>query len=162
MDQPVEPIDLDPPAGFHPFEPQRFFYGAVGPMFSRYMGGRVAFGFRVLEKHVNAAGICHGGMLFTVMDIQLGVGANVDTGLEGFVVTVNMTTDFLAPARLGQWVEASSSVVKQTRSLVFGEGRLSADGEVILRANAVLKVPKIFDKFDLEAVLPPEYVPAAG
>jgi len=160
MDQPVDVAALNPPPGFHPFEPERFFYGAVGPMFVRYMGGRVTFGFRVLEKHVNTALICHGGMLFTVMDIQLGLAANVDTGVDGFFVTVNMTSDFLAPARLGQWVEASSTVVKQTRSLVFGEGRMWADDELILRANAVLKVPRELQQFEINDVLPPEYVPA--
>lgn len=151
--------ELLPPPGYHPFEPERFFYNAVGPMFARYSRGRINFGFRVMEKHVNAAGIAHGGMLFTIMDIQMGLGANLDGGIEGFVVTVNLTTDFLAPARIGQWVEADSQIVKQTRSLVFSEGRLHADGEVILRANAVLKAPRSFSDFNLSEILPPEYVP---
>ena len=29
MDQPVDVAALNPPPGFHPFEPERFFYGAV-------------------------------------------------------------------------------------------------------------------------------------
>lgn len=151
--------ESDPPPGFHPFETERYFYNSVGPMFLRYMGGKVSFGFRVLERHVNAAKICHGGMLFTVMDIQLGLSANVDTGVRGFSVTVNMTSDFVAPARLGQWVEGSNSLVKQTRSLIFNEGRMTADGETVLRANAVLKIPKGFDDYDINDVLPPAYVP---
>ncbi len=70
-----------------------------------------------------------------------------------------MTSDFVASVMDGQWVEAHGSVVKQTRSLVFAEGRLLADGEIVLRANAVLKVPRNLDDFDLTESLPPLYVP---
>ncbi|MDA1099377.1 MAG: PaaI family thioesterase [Proteobacteria bacterium] len=148
-----------PPPGFHPWEPGRFYYGTVGPLFLRNLGNKIEFGFRCGEKHVNAASICHGGMLFTLMDIELGFNANVETGIPGFLVTVNMTSDFLAPVMAGQWVEAHGDVVKQTRSLVFAEGRLLADGEVVLRANAVLKVPRDLNDFDLAENLPPVYVP---
>ena len=70
-----------------------------------------------------------------------------------------MTSDFLAPVKEGQWVEAHGDVVKQTRSLVFAEGRLTADGEAILRANAVLKVPRGLATYDLSENLPPVHVP---
>jgi uncharacterized protein (TIGR00369 family) len=149
----------NPPAGFHPWEPERYYYGTVGPLFLKNLGNKVVFGFRCGEKHVNAAKICHGGMLFTLMDIELGFNANVETGIPGFLVTVNMTTDFVATVMDGQWVEAHGSIVKQTRSLVFAEGRLFADGELALRANAVLKVPRNLDDFDLTESLPPLYVP---
>lgn len=147
----------DPPPGFHPFDHQRYFYNSVGPMFVRYMGGRVNFGFRVMEKHVNAAGIGHGGMLFTVMDIQLGLGANVDTGVKGFTITVSMTADFVGPVRLGQWVQAENTIVRQTRSLIFNEGRLTADGEILLRANAVLKIGRETEDYDVNDHLPPAF-----
>lgn len=148
-----------PPAGFHPWEPDRFYYGTIGPLFLQNLGNKVVFGFRCGKKHVNAAKICHGGMLFTLMDIELGFNANIETGITGFLVTVNMTSDFLAPVKEGQWVEAHGDVVKQTRSLVFVEGRLTADGEAILRANAVLKVPRGLAAYDLSGNLPPVHVP---
>ncbi len=151
----------DPPSGFHPWEVERYYYRTVGPLFLCNLGAKVVFGFRCGEKHVNAAKICHGGMLVTLMDIELGFNANVETGIAGFLVTVNMTSDFLAPVLHGQWVEAHGNVVKQTRGLVFAEGRLLADGEVVLRANAVLKVPRDLDDFDLTAGLPPLHVPGA-
>jgi uncharacterized protein (TIGR00369 family) len=153
------PEECAPPHGFYPFEAERFFYNSVGPMFTRYSGGRLTFGFRVLEKHVNAAQIAHGGMLFTLMDMQMGLGASVDTGVPGFVVTVNLTTDFLAPARIGQWVQAESRIVKQTRSLIFSDGTLQVDGEIILRANSVLKAMTGLGNFDIADFLPPEYLP---
>jgi acyl-coenzyme A thioesterase PaaI-like protein len=91
------------------------------------------------------------------MDINLGFNANIQTGRPGFMVTVNMTSDFLAPVQQGQWVEAHGDVVKATRSLVFMEGRLYADGELSLRANAVMKAPRGLDEYDLSDALPPVY-----
>lgn len=149
----------NPAPGFHPWEPERFYYGTIGPLFLQNLGGKVVFGFRCEEKHVNAARICHGGMLVTLMDIEMGFNANIETGIPGFLVTVSMTTDFVAPVMEGQWVEAHGAVVKQTRSLVFAEGRLYADGALSLRANAVLKVPRGLDAFDLSENLPPVHIP---
>lgn len=147
-------VSSDPPAGFEPWQADQYFYGTVGPMFMRYANEHINLGFRVGEKHCNAAEICHGGMLATVIDIQMGLGANIDLGITGFTVTVNMTTDFVAAARLGDWVQAENKVVKQTRSLIFSEGLMTVDGEPVLRANAVLKVPREFSTFDSSSVLP--------
>jgi uncharacterized protein (TIGR00369 family) len=150
---------IDPPPGFEPWQAEQYFYGTIGPMFMRYADGHINLGFRVGDKHVNAAQICHGGMLVTLVDIQMGLGANIDLGINGFTVTVNLTTDFLAAARLGQWVQGRNKVVKQTRSLIFSEGMLTVDDEPILRANAVLKVPREFSNFDSTGILPAAWQP---
>lgn len=141
------------PDGFVAYEPERFFYEAVGPIYIRREESSVRCGFLVGDKHVNIAGICHGGMLFSVMDIQFGFGANVETGMSGLLATVNMTVDFMAAVKRGQWVEGTSQVVRRTRSLVFVEGRLTADGETVLRANAVLKVPRSLAGLSVEDML---------
>ena len=70
----------NPPPGFEPWQVEKHFYATVGPLFMRYADGRMNLGFRVSEQHVNAAEICHGGMLFTLMDIELGFNANVEIG----------------------------------------------------------------------------------
>lgn len=141
------------PDGFVAYEPERFFYQSVGPIYIRREEDTARCGFLVGEKHVNIAGICHGGMLFSVMDIQLGFDANLKTGVDGFLATVNMTVDFMAAVKIGQWVEASSQVVRQTRSLVFVDGRMTADGETVLRANAVLKVPRNLKGMDVDGMV---------
>ena len=141
------------PDGFVAYEPERLFYQATGPIYLRRDSKSVTCGFRVEEKHLNIARICHGGMLFSVMDIQFGFDGNLRTGIQGFLATVNMTVDFMAAVNLGQWVEARSDVVRQTRSLVFVEGRLTADGETVLRANAVLKVPRRLSGLDVAAMV---------
>ena len=153
----------NPPPGFHPYYRDDLFYNAVGPMFVRLMGGKLQFGFRVLEKHANAAMMCHGGMLVTLIDMQIGLAACIEESIDAFLPTINITTDFVAPAHIGDWVEAHSRVVRRTRKMVFCDGTLEVDGAPILRANGIVKIPsKSIGQDEFLKILPPEYVPQKG
>lgn len=153
------------PPGFHPYYSDDYFYGSAGPLMIRLSGGRLSFGLRVARKHVNAAQICHGGALMFLMDMQLSLAATLDAGIDGFSVTVNMTSDFVSSARIGDWVQAESRLVKKTRSLLFAEGTLFTNGDrdaLIMRANMICKIPRGMEAFEMASILPPEYVPAEG
>ena len=145
------------PPGFHPFRLTGFFYDTIGPLYARYAGGKLALGFRCDERRCNVMGICHGGMLMTLADLQIGIGSNVDAGYEGFGPTVNLTGDFLAPARAGAWVESRSELSRRTRRFVFMSAWLTADGEPVLRANGIVNLPREPAGFDIAAFLPPEH-----
>ena len=161
MDQAVQVrSDDDIPPGFHPYYRDDLFYHSVGPMYVRYMGGKMTFGLRVAEKHCNAAMIAHGGVLATLMDMQVGVSSCVELDVTAFVPTVNLTCDFLAPAKIGDWVEAHSKVVHRTKRMIFSHGVLEVDGKAILRGNGIVKIPSTTDLPDEFAkMVPPEYVP---
>jgi hypothetical protein len=58
----------------------------------------------------------------------------------GFLPTVNLACDFLAPAPLGAWVEGRAELVTRTRNLLFAQGIAAADGVTCLRANGIFKV----------------------
>lgn len=148
----------DVPPGFHPFRLKGFFYDTIGPLYAKYSGGKLRLGFRCDERRCNVMGICHGGMLLTLADLQIGIGSNVDAGYEGFGPTVNLTGDFLAPARLGAWVESRSELVRRTRRFVFMAAWVTADGEPVLRANGIINLPREPGGFDIASFLPPEYV----
>ena len=151
-------MSCSPPPGFHPFALKGFFYDTIGPLYARYSGGRLSLGFRCDERRCNLLGICHGGMLMTLADLQLGLGSNVDAGYEGFGPTVNLTGDFVRPARLGEWVQGRSELVRRTRRLVFMSGALEADGELVLRANAIVNLPRDPGGLAVADFLPPEHV----
>ena len=67
-------------------------------------------------------------MLAGFADIVLAGGFNYVARLSRFLVTVSLTTDFLAPAALGAWVEARPEVLTVTRSTLFGQCLVTADG----------------------------------
>ena len=55
------------------------------------------------------------------------------------MATVNFSYDFIGAARIGRFVEIQPKVVKETGSMVFMEGDLLADGELIGRAHGLWK-----------------------
>ena len=52
-----------------------------------------------------------------------------------------MTCDFVAPAKVGDWVEGRCEVVRATRTLLFSNIYLTVGEEKILRASGIYKIP---------------------
>ncbi|HVJ55163.1 MAG TPA: PaaI family thioesterase [Aliidongia sp.] len=130
--------DLAVPEGFRAVPMDRFI-GANGPLYAKREGEGLVLGFRVELRHCNPADICHGGMLMTLADMLLGMGSNFQGKLGRFLPTVSMTTDFLAPAPLGAWVEGRTELLRTTRNLVFAQCLVTADGTLALRASGIMK-----------------------
>ena len=152
----------DMPPGYHLLNLHGRFYGSAGPLYARVMRGKFNLAFRVAEKHTNAADIAHGGMLATLADLQIGIGACVQADINGFVPTVSLSCDYLAPVPIGQLVEGWCDVARRTRSLVFMEAHLVSDGETVVRANGIIKIPRDPKRFNLQDILPPPYDPAGS
>jgi acyl-coenzyme A thioesterase PaaI-like protein len=51
-----------------------------------------------------------------------------------------MSTDFIGSAKLGQWLAFDTQYVKTGRTLCFAQAFVTADGEVIARADARFRV----------------------
>jgi acyl-coenzyme A thioesterase PaaI-like protein len=51
-----------------------------------------------------------------------------------------MSTDFIGAARLGQWVVFDTQYVKTGRTLCFAQAFVTADAEVVARADARFRV----------------------
>ena len=129
------------PEGFIELPFNYGFIGVNGPLYARRDGGRLHLGFRVEERHCNPMGIAHGGMLVTFADMQLPLASRYQADLpENFLPTINLSVDFLAPARLGAWVEGETQVMRRTRNLVFSQCTVTADGEPSLRASGIFKI----------------------
>ena len=127
----------DPPPGFHLLDNRSPFGILVGPVFQRDDEDGNLFGFRVQLKHHNLGGVAHGGMLATFADIVLGQFPARDFGR--MTVTIRLVTDYLAPAKLGDWVVARPNVTRTTRNFVFAETTLIAGPRSLLTASAVFK-----------------------
>ncbi|MBX6369120.1 MAG: PaaI family thioesterase [Rhodospirillales bacterium] len=99
------------------------------------------FGFIAEAKHANVRGVVHGGMLMTFADEALGRTVAEAVG-DRPLATIQLDTHFLAPARLGDFVEARARVTRRTRSVVFVEGVLAIKEHTIARAHGIWKVLK--------------------
>ncbi len=148
MPQDSPPADF-PPSDFHRVDFDRggptTFNGHIGTLYVKRgaKGTRDEFvmGFRVHPHMCNPAGGLHGGMMMTVADLVGTMGGGTLLGLRKFLPTVNMTFDFVAPAKVGDWVEGRAEVVRQTRSLLFTNISLTVGDERILRASQSAKIP---------------------
>lgn len=120
------------------------FEAFMGPLFDKQLRSddgalELWMAFRVDDRHVNARGVVHGGMLMTFADACLGsVAWNAADRTPS--VTVSMQTNFMAPARLGDLVEAKARMRQETRSVLFVGGEFFVDGQLIMTAQSVWKI----------------------
>ena len=128
----------NPPPGFAPLFRTSPFLETVGPLFYRKDAALgLVIGLRVAEKHANARGIAHGGLLVTLADIALGYRTAFAQDPPIGMITANLTADFAGAAKMGDWVEAHVDVQKIGSRLIFANAYLMVDGERIVRASAV-------------------------
>lgn len=130
------------PEGFAELRLGGDFVKANGPLFECFEGCTYRLGFRVERRHCNTMRICHGGMMATFCDMLLPITAirRVESLGERFLPTVSLDIDYLAPAPLGSWVQGEAQVLRTTRSLVFAQGLVTADGEPVARVSGVFKI----------------------
>jgi uncharacterized protein (TIGR00369 family) len=117
----------------------RGFFELVGPVWSKGDGEARRMAFLAEERHLNGAGVVHGGMLMAFADQALGSAAHRVSAPQR-QVTVQLDTHFTAAVRAGDFVEATCRIVRQTRSLIFVACTLSVGNEVVSVSNGVWKV----------------------
>jgi acyl-coenzyme A thioesterase PaaI-like protein len=128
------------PEGFGLMTP-RYAYSALnGPVFERREAEGTVLAFRVLDKHCNAWGDCHGGWMASFCDILLGLNLRRRLGVVG--PTVSLSLHYMASAPKGAWVEGRAEILKATRSLAFVQGLVDVDGAPAARADAVFRLSR--------------------
>ena len=150
-----EAVEL--PDGFEPLALGDLFIGNNGPFYLRQevtdQGPLVQIGFRVERRHCNPMKNCHGGMLASFSDMVLPLSIHRKAAEVGhkFLPTISLQLDYLAPAPMGCWVQGEAEVLRVTRSLVFAQGLVTADGEPAVRISGIFKIGKPFVMPEAEA-----------
>ena len=130
------------PTGFAPYPAGGGFIAANGPIYLLHECDQVRIGFRVEARHTNPLGICHGGMMATFCDMLLPLMAHrrVPEISKRFLPTISLQVDYLAPSPLGAWVEGEAQILRTTRTMVFAQGLVTADGVPVARTSGVMKI----------------------
>jgi len=131
-------MPFDPAAeGWKPFDTTGLA-GTLGPFWSRRDGAGWRYGLLTDERHANRLGLVHGGVLMTFADQLMGMTAWQAVERQP-CVTLQMDTQFISAAKLGDFLEGTAEVVRATRSVVFVRGALCAAGREIITATGIWK-----------------------
>ena len=127
------------PEGFAPIAKPSSFGQLLGPVYEREDDdGSFVRAIMVEEKHTNLGGVVHGGVLMSFVDVIMGTTSYRHAGRSG--ASIRIVSDFVAPARIGDWLEGRGEGVKATRSVVFARGLLTVEGRTILTATGNYKL----------------------
>jgi uncharacterized protein (TIGR00369 family) len=112
----------------------------IGPFLARREGdGAWRYGFVAEPRHLNKGGVVHGGMLMSFADDVLGMTAWEAADRQP-CTTVQLNTQFVAPARPGALVEGRAEVLRRTRTLIFMRGTLAVGDRTVVHADGVWKI----------------------
>ncbi len=109
----------------------------MGPFYYRKTDAGLKMGFRAREHNCNGIKTVHGGTLMAFADYAATMLAL--SGVKENCSTISFSSDFVAAARLGDWVEGEGEVIRRTGSMTFLNGRLHVDGETVLSFQAVMR-----------------------
>ncbi len=109
----------------------------MGPFYYGKHADGLRLGFRAQQHNCNGIGTVHGGVLMAFADYAGTMLAL--SGVKENATTISFSSDFIAAANLGDWVEASGEVVKRTGSMTFVNGRLSVGDDIVLTFQAVMR-----------------------
>ncbi len=137
MTQAEDDLGRPPPSGFVAASRNSPYTAMIGPLYEIPGDDQGRRGFWVLDRHINNAGIIHGGMLMSFADTLL--GRAVSNSGAGMAVTLHMTTDFVGPAHLGDWIEGKAGVVRRTRTMVFVEGEIVTRKRLVMTAKGIFR-----------------------
>jgi acyl-coenzyme A thioesterase PaaI-like protein len=113
------------------------FETASGPFYCRKdESGRIIARFIAEPRHMNGGGFMHGGCLLTFADYACFALAD---GLDiGPSVTVNLSGDFLAAAKVADMMEATGEVTRAGRRLIYVRGIITANERPCLSFTSVI------------------------
>jgi uncharacterized protein (TIGR00369 family) len=121
---------------------QEGFLGHLGGIGVRRTSEGVETCLVVGAEHLNPNGTVHGGVLLTLLDYTLGVSVENALGEAArHPTTISLTTHFLAGADHSHLLRGTATILRQTRSLSFAQGRITSGDRVVAAADAVFKNP---------------------
>jgi uncharacterized protein (TIGR00369 family) len=127
---------VNAPAGFVPYPTFSRYLELIGPVFQSETDAATV-GLVLDERHGNARGFAHAGVLVALADTLMGHTAQRAGPPGTRLVTVSLTTDFPATAQLGEWVTGTAVVQRLGRTLAFTTCQFTAGGHLVLTGSGV-------------------------
>lgn len=127
----------DVPEGFQPATFSTGFLDVSGPYFTRKESDYFAIGIRINEGHLNGINVAHGGVLTTLADVALSYQLFVSEKPRLPIATINLNTNFLSGAKLGDWVVAHAHIDRKGKRTAFCHGEIFAGERMLMTMTGV-------------------------
>lgn len=128
------------PEGFTRLFRSSPFLDLLGPIYNQRTDKGLVIGLWAEEKHCNARGLVHGGVLSSLADVALGYNSAFAEEPPTPIVTSSLTIDNAGIAKRGDWITLETDVQKVGKSLAFANCYVVVESVRIARASAVFSV----------------------
>ncbi len=112
-----------------------------GLLFKKLSKKEYQFKTKINKKHLNMAGITHGGYIASIIDAGAGTGAHKSTNGRP-CVTISLDIKFIGSTGLGDEIFGFTKIQKVTNSMVFLICHLECKGKLIASASGIWKILK--------------------
>lgn len=131
------------PDGFVPHNRKSRVTDPWEPLYSRRVDDTVQIGVWLREEHCNSRGFVHGAVIAALADNAMGLTYGVAATAAGIemqgAVTMSLSVDYVATARLGQWLQVEPRMIKAGRSVGFVDAMVTAAGTAVARASGTFR-----------------------
>jgi uncharacterized protein (TIGR00369 family) len=124
---------------------------SIKPGFMKHNGGLLfrtisdkeyEFKTTITEKHLNAAGITHGGFISAFVDAGSGTAAHRSAD-QSPCVTISLELKFISAVKLGHELLGKTKIQKKTKTMVFLTCELTSENKIVATASGVWKILKL-------------------
>jgi uncharacterized protein (TIGR00369 family) len=127
------------PEGYRRMNWFRGFGNQIGPLYERIGPGEdYTRAFLVGEHHTNGMMNCHGGMLMAFADTAFGHAVTM-RARDNYWVTIRLVCDFIASAKVGDWVEGTGEVAGVEDDIYTIKGRIWCGDNMIMTGTGIFK-----------------------
>ena len=109
-----------------------------GLLFRKISKTKYQFKTKITKKHLNKAGITHGGYIASIIDVGGGSGAHRVSNNK-VCVTISLDIKFIDSTKLGDEIIGNVIIQKVTKSLVFLTCKLKSNKKIIATASGIWK-----------------------
>jgi acyl-coenzyme A thioesterase 13 len=131
------------PAGYAPLPGaySHSFIAHIGPFYVREEAdGQLSLAIRVQHQHCNPFGEVHGGFLAAMSDLVCAYTMLRGPDPTPSVTTIQLATQMIASARLGDWLEGRASLRRKGRTIAFMGCDFTVGDTLVAHADAVFRV----------------------
>ena len=134
------------PDGFEPHFRRSPVTDPWEPLYSRRSEGQVEIGLRLREAHCNSRGFVHGGVISALADNAMGLTFHAARALalgahaaDARAVTMTLTIDFVATAKVGEWLQITPRVLRAGQATGFVDALVTSEDQLVARASAIFR-----------------------